>query len=165
MEKKDEYLVYTRKDGTIFHYKNKKLHRDAGPAVVVPKDIEKYSNLGDKDLYKKSISPVIDHKDNGIMKYINDMENDFGHNKWNKSCLNSKSKNIFGLIESKNDFWESDAPKIEQYELAWNNSTFFLDGKQLSEESFKKQQAKKLTKELSKELPIFNTDKTPKLKL
>jgi len=159
----DQYLVYARNDGTMFYYKNKKLHRDAGPAIVIAKDIQNYSNLGDEDLYKKSISPVIDHsEDNGIMKYINDIEDNFGSS-WGKPSY--KSKGLIHLIDNKNSFWESDTPKLEQYELAWNNSAFFLNGKELTEANFKKQKAKQLNKELGNELPKSNVEKTPKLKL
>lgn len=50
---KDEYLMYLRRDGTRFYCKGKKLHRESGPAIVVAKDFEKYSNLADEYLYKE----------------------------------------------------------------------------------------------------------------
>lgn len=59
MKNKDEYLAYTRKDGTIFYYKNKKLHREAGPAIVIHEEFKKYTNLEDEGLYKKVTNPVI----------------------------------------------------------------------------------------------------------
>lgn len=47
------YQVYTDAGSKKMHYyKNGKYHREAGPAVVIADDIEKYSNLVDKDLYK-----------------------------------------------------------------------------------------------------------------
>jgi hypothetical protein len=58
MENKDEYLVYTRNDRTRFYYKNKKLHREAGPAVVIYEEYNKYLNLGDENLYKRTTESV-----------------------------------------------------------------------------------------------------------
>lgn len=55
------YQVYTDPNNKKMHYyKNGKYHREAGPAVVIADDIEKYSNLSDKDLYKPIDFPRLD---------------------------------------------------------------------------------------------------------
>ncbi len=59
MDIKDEYLVYIDEGKTHRYYKNKKLHREAGPAYVCTIDVEKYTNLSDEDLYKKVYEPVV----------------------------------------------------------------------------------------------------------
>jgi hypothetical protein len=51
----DEYIVkkcYNGKGG-FFYYKNGRLHREAGPAIIFPK--LKDNNLGDEHLYKEEI--------------------------------------------------------------------------------------------------------------
>lgn len=51
----DEYIVkkcYNGKGG-FFYYKNGKLHREAGPAIIFPK--LKDNDLGDDNLYKEEI--------------------------------------------------------------------------------------------------------------
>lgn len=59
-KKKDEYLVYNNPNSNAdFYYKNKKLHREAGPAIVINKDKDKYSNLSDYKLYKRVTEPVV----------------------------------------------------------------------------------------------------------
>lgn len=58
MSNKDEYLVYTQFDGSRFYYKNKKLHREVGPAIVIYKDIAQYTNLSDETLYIPTDKPV-----------------------------------------------------------------------------------------------------------
>jgi len=52
---KDEYLTET-KDGIVFFYKNRRLHREAGPAAFLEKEKEQYLNLGDEYLYKPNQS-------------------------------------------------------------------------------------------------------------
>jgi hypothetical protein len=54
----DEYVFYINEDKNIFYYKNKKLHREAGPAVVLSNDIDRYIHLSDKTLYKEVFTPV-----------------------------------------------------------------------------------------------------------
>lgn len=54
----DEYFVYTEPDNNMHYYKNGKYHREAGPALVLNHDIEEYSNLIDKDLYKHIDQPM-----------------------------------------------------------------------------------------------------------
>lgn len=62
-KKKDEYLVYNNPNSNAdFYYKNKLLHREAGPAIVVHGDTDKYSNLSDKKLYKRVTEPVVPQK-------------------------------------------------------------------------------------------------------
>jgi hypothetical protein len=41
MENKDEYLVYTSQNNDTFYFKNRKLHRENGPAIVCRKDKNK----------------------------------------------------------------------------------------------------------------------------
>jgi hypothetical protein len=47
----DEYIVYIY--GDRYYYKNKKLHRENGPAFVPEELKEEYTGLGDDDLYVK----------------------------------------------------------------------------------------------------------------
>lgn len=58
MDTNDEYIVYIRKDGSRFYLKNKAFHRESGPAIVIAADKDRYSNLGDENLYKKSYKPI-----------------------------------------------------------------------------------------------------------
>lgn len=53
MKKQDEYIVKIYDDGTRFYYKNNKLHREAGPAIINSKHVEYYINLVDEHLYKE----------------------------------------------------------------------------------------------------------------
>jgi hypothetical protein len=53
MENQDEYILKIQDDGTRFYYKNNKLHREAGPALINRRDVEKFSNLVDEHLYKE----------------------------------------------------------------------------------------------------------------
>jgi hypothetical protein len=53
MKNEDEYIVKIHDDGTRFYYKNKQLHRETGPAVINPKDVEKYKDLSDESLYQE----------------------------------------------------------------------------------------------------------------
>jgi hypothetical protein len=53
MQNEDEYIVKIHNDGTHFYYKNKQLHREVGPAIISPKDIQKYKDLSDEHLYQK----------------------------------------------------------------------------------------------------------------
>lgn len=55
----DKYVVYIRKDGTRFYYKNNKLHRESGPAIVISDDKDKYTKLDDDSLYEKTFQPVL----------------------------------------------------------------------------------------------------------
>jgi hypothetical protein len=60
----DEYQFYTDYYGKIYYYKNRQLYREAGPAIVVAKEKDKYSNLDDKDLYKPINFPILKWGDN-----------------------------------------------------------------------------------------------------
>jgi hypothetical protein len=76
-KKKDEYLVYNNPSNNAdFYYKNGKLHREAGPAIVINKDIEKYSNLSDKKLYVRVNEPVVPERmvTEIIMGFKNEIE-------------------------------------------------------------------------------------------
>lgn len=157
MKSKDQYELYINKSGVIFYYKNKKLHREFGPAIVIPRDAERYTNLEDKDLYKKSISPIINHE-GSLSKYLDNTSKSSG-----KSCKNS---NIFGdYLDSQNNFWNQNDFVLQKHELAWNKSTFYLEDKEYTEEQFKRIQVKKLKDELQNELPTETTQSKPKLKL
>lgn len=59
MNNKDEYLVFVRYDKTRFYFKNRKLHREAGPAIVRPEDENKYTNLIDEELYKEVTDSLV----------------------------------------------------------------------------------------------------------
>jgi hypothetical protein len=153
---KDQYQLYINSNGVRFYYKNKKLHREDGPAIVIPKDVEKYSQLKDNTLYKKSIAPIINHE-GAITKYINNM---YGTDE--KKC----NGNVFlDYLNNQNNFWNQNDMVLQKYELAWNKSAFFLEDKEYSEEEFKKFQAKKIKDELQNELPVENTNSKPKLKI
>jgi hypothetical protein len=74
-KKKDEYLVYNNPNSNAdFYYKNKQLHREMGPAIVVHKDKDKYSNLSDKKLYKRVTEPVV--PETMITHIVQDYQND-----------------------------------------------------------------------------------------
>lgn len=157
INKKDQYELYINKSGVIFHYKNKKLHRESGPAVVIAKDVEKYVHLEDKLLYKKSISPIVNHE-GSLTKYLDSTNKISG-----KAC---KSGNMFGdYLDSQNNFWNQNEFLLQKHELNWNKSEFYLEDKEYSEEDFKKIQAKKFKEQLQSELSTENIDKKPKLKL
>lgn len=151
----EQYQFYTNSNGVRFYYKNKKLHREEGPAIVIPRDADKYLDLNDKELYKKSVNPVLDHK-GSIATYLDNM---YGPKK-------AKINNVFGdYLDDNNNFWNQNEIILEKHELAWNKSTFFLEGKEYSEEEFKKFQIKKLKDELKNELSVENKQIPPKLKL
>jgi hypothetical protein len=56
----DEYLVYTGHHNTTFYFKNKKLHREAGPAIICRKDNnkKKFEGLKDESLYTRVFEPI-----------------------------------------------------------------------------------------------------------
>ena len=70
----DEYLVYTGHHNTTFYFKNKKLHREAGPAIVCKKDNnkKKFEGLGDEGLYTRVFEPVFEpnEKSSDSLLYI-----------------------------------------------------------------------------------------------
>jgi hypothetical protein len=74
MDNKDEYIFFINQFKTRFYYKNKRLHRENGPAVVISEDKDKYINLEDKDLYKEVFEPVIqsipNNKESNIKEYL-----------------------------------------------------------------------------------------------
>jgi len=58
---KDEYLVYRNpRNNADYYYKNKQLHREDGPAIVVEDEKDLYSNLSDKNLYKRVNEQVVE---------------------------------------------------------------------------------------------------------
>lgn len=61
----DEYLVYTSPTHDTFYFKNRKLHRESGPAIVCRKDKNKgnFVGLHDQVLYKRVFDPV-EHEQN-----------------------------------------------------------------------------------------------------
>lgn len=59
MNNKDEYIFFINENKTRFYYKNKRLHRELGPAVVIFDDNNKYTNLEDEHLYKQVFDKVI----------------------------------------------------------------------------------------------------------
>ncbi len=61
----DEYIVKkcSNGEGKFFYYKNGKLHREAGPAVVIVPKKEEFTNLGDEHLYKEEIIAEHNPKD------------------------------------------------------------------------------------------------------
>lgn len=78
-KKKDKYVVYSNPNNNVdFYYKNKKLHREDGPAIVIhkDKDKDKYSNLSDKKLYEVVTEPVVPETmvTHIVMGYRNDIE-------------------------------------------------------------------------------------------
>lgn len=52
---KDEYIVKVFNDGTRHYYKNDRLHREIGPARLIPEDKEYFTDLSDEHLYKEVI--------------------------------------------------------------------------------------------------------------
>jgi len=53
----DQYIVKKCSDGRgiFFYYKNDKLHREAGPAIVYRSNRRKFITLIDEDLYKQEV--------------------------------------------------------------------------------------------------------------
>jgi hypothetical protein len=58
LKNQDKYEMFIETNYKIYFFKNGKLHREAGPAIVLNKDIEKYTNLSDKVLYKLIDKPL-----------------------------------------------------------------------------------------------------------
>jgi hypothetical protein len=121
MNNSDEYLVYTKENGNKLYYKNKKLHREVGPAIVILEDIEKYTNLSDENLYLPTDKPV-----NAINIIANKIKQ--GKNK------------ITQLVQLKSRY--SSLPKIYtledpvEYPFGELASTYWLEGKNYSKEDF-----------------------------
>ncbi len=59
METKDEYIlkIYENGKGAHYYYKNGKLHREAGSAILNPLEVKMYTDEPDKNLYRKEIVP------------------------------------------------------------------------------------------------------------
>lgn len=76
MDTQDEYVFYDKEDGARFYFKNKKLHREAGPAIVVPNEREKYINLIDESLYKPI--PVVKTQSISSQSYYEDVFSENG---------------------------------------------------------------------------------------
>lgn len=53
----DEYTFYIDGDGTTFYYKNKKLHREEGPAFISKSNKSEFLNLKDQYSYKEVFEP------------------------------------------------------------------------------------------------------------
>lgn len=49
----NEYTVKIFNDGTRYHYKNNLLHREIGPAILIPEDKQYFKDLSDRHLYKE----------------------------------------------------------------------------------------------------------------
>jgi hypothetical protein len=71
MQTHDEYLVYTYYKNTCFYFKNKKLHREEGPAIVSPKDKTKrlFEKLKDESLYTRVFEPVYPNEQNEVLLF------------------------------------------------------------------------------------------------
>ena len=151
----DQYEFYINKSGTRFYYKSKKLHREAGPAIVTHEDVEKYSSIADKNIYKKIAYPVIE-SNSDFVNYIDDHY--YGDD--------SKSTKLNGLMDfsTKDDDWNQQYI-IQKHEMAWNNSAFFLHDVEYTEEEFKKKQITAYQNKLQHELPHKSIEKKTKLKL
>lgn len=57
MNKKDNYVVYIKPDGTELYFKGKILHRENGPAIVWAYERDKYEGIVDNPPYKQVICP------------------------------------------------------------------------------------------------------------
>jgi hypothetical protein len=139
MNNHDEYLVYTKNNGNKLYYKNKKLHREAGPAIVIAEDVEKYTKLSDEHLYLPTDKPVevIDVK--------------VGDTKHGKAKVTSLVKIAYLKLRN------SSIPKIYtledpvEYPFGELTSTYWLEGKHCSKEEFRSIMLKKeMDLELSK---------------
>jgi vacuolar-type H+-ATPase subunit I/STV1 len=66
MDTKDEYLVYTSHNNDTFYFKNRKLHREDGPAIISHKDKSKgtFDGLKDRVLYTRVSEPVEPNEQN-----------------------------------------------------------------------------------------------------
>lgn len=58
LENKDKYEMFISDTDKVYYFKNGLLHREEGPAIVISKDREQYTNLNDKDLYKLIDKPA-----------------------------------------------------------------------------------------------------------
>lgn len=135
MNNKDEYLVYTKPVGTKLYYKNKKLHREAGPAIVIPEDLDKYSQLSDSDLYIPTDQPV-----ETITVKSNDEKRD-ASTKITTMKILKRRRSSLPLIYSLED------PIEYNYDFF---SSYWLEGKNYSKEEFT---SIMLKKEMEQELP------------
>lgn len=75
MDKQDKYIVKRTRGGTgvLFFYKNDLLHREAGPAIVTPSNMDIYLQLGDEHLYEME-SINTDFPDGYNYEYIKEEE-------------------------------------------------------------------------------------------
>jgi hypothetical protein len=139
MNSKDEYLVYLKHDGSKLYYKNKKLHRESGPAIVIKEDIDKYAKLLDENLYTETDKPV------EVIEFI------VGDTAKNKV----KQLIKIGHLKKRNP-----SPFIISFEqpleYSYENvaSTYWLEGKNYSKEEFT---SIMLKKEMEAELPKADT--------
>lgn len=135
MNDKDEYLVYTKENGDRLYYKNKKLHRETGPAIIVKEDINKYLNLPDANLYIPTNTPV-EVKDTNKNK--------------TKSTTMYDMKNLKDILFSNPNVYSIEDP-IEYKFLIIPISSYWLEGKKYTKEEFN---SIMLKKELDQELSI-----------
>jgi hypothetical protein len=49
----DQYIVKVFNDGTRYYYKNEQLHREIGPAILIPDNKKYFNDLSDSHLYKE----------------------------------------------------------------------------------------------------------------
>lgn len=135
MSNQDEYLVYTKSIGTKLYYKNKKLHREAGPAIVIPEDIDKYKQLSDSDLYIPTDQPV-----ETVTVKSNDEKRDDSTKITTMKILKQRWSSL-PLIYTLED------PIEYNYDFF---SSYWLEGKSYSKEEFT---SIMLKKEMEQELP------------
>lgn len=151
MEKEDEYLVFVRKgDGSRFYYKNRKMHREAGPAIVCPTEIEKYTGLSDEGLHKETVIDLLIIDSGAEVSTIN-LE------KLYEFTVVEDSKEITMSIPNGQSFVVIEAPSAY-----FMGSLYYLDGIKLSEKEF---DASILRNKIENELEQTSstTNKKPKI--
>jgi len=140
----DKYTLQI-KDRCQFYYKNGKLHREAGPAIVIEEDINKFTNLADKDLY------IEIKKESSIVENISETGK-------GKSKINSKALRSITLNKTSYPVITFESPIEYIYET---NSSYWLEGVLYSKKEF---DSILLKKEMDKDLPITEI-KDKKIKL
>jgi hypothetical protein len=83
------YTLFIFEGGTRFYFKGKRLHREAGPAIVPYNAIEEYINLNsvDENLYEKVFIKEVDDKQI-VLKFSNGLEKKMDSPFCHSYCIN-----------------------------------------------------------------------------
>lgn len=142
MNNNDEYVVYLKHDGSRLYYKNKKLHREIGPAIVIEEDIDKYTKLLDENLYTETDKPV------EVIEFM----------------AGATSKDKIKQLTKNAHLNKGEQPSVRSFLISFEDpleyiydktfSTYWIEGKNYSKEEFT---SIMLKKEMEIELPKAET--------